>query len=258
MAKKSLSRFLIARVKKKRAATDKELVLKWRALRKAGVYNTAEPAAKKRLTKARRAEINRKFSQLQGLGTYQDGVIYRPLHKQVEQKTIYRIDDMGRQRFVGTRKIERYVIDPDHFQVFKKKAKAIPGDALKTPAGFIAPKLPNEKLHITKDGKVESVAVKGGAKTTFSREPLSGPVEILNLIDDVTSGRLKFKKHEGLSLRSNNGHTEKKWGQSAVMELIRRLQRYAATPTTLRHARGGMGDFDDWSNNAEIALIRSR
>lgn len=238
---------------------DRDLVLKWRALRKIGAYPTKELPAKSRLTKSRREAISKKFRDVQGLGTYQDGTVYRPFHKQAEEKPIYKIDEMGRQRFVGTRKTERYIVDPDHFQVFKKKAKAIPGDALKTSKGFIAPKLPNEKLRITKEGKVETAQVKGGAKTRFTREPLSGPAEILTLIDDVISGRLKFKNNEGLSLRSNNGETEKKWGQSAVMELIRRMQRYAGTPTTLRHSKGlTPGDFDDWANNAEVALIRRR
>jgi len=255
MAKRSLSRLLLAAASKKKKAADRELVLKWRALRKVGAYDTKELPATKRLTKSRRAEITRKFRDVQNLGTYQEGEVYRPFHREVRKTSIFKIDEMGRQRYVGQRKSERYVIDPDHFQVFKKHKVAAPGDALKTSKGFIAPKLPNEKLRVTKSGKVETTEVKGGALTKFTREPLSGPTEFLRLLNDILAGRMKFKKNEGLALW-NNGFREAHYGQSAVEQLARRMQRYAAGD--IWRGRGGRGSFDDWANSSEIAFIRRK
>lgn len=253
MAKRRLTHTKKAAQLKK--AADRDLLQQWRALRRSGVYDTKEKPSLKGLTKTRRSAVKKKFSELQGLGTYQNGVVYRPLHKEIEQKPVYKIDDMGRQRFVRTQKTERYVMDKEHFQVFKRKPKAVPGDSLKTPKGFIAPKLPNEKLRITKDGKVQTVETRKRARTEFTREPLSGPTEFLTLIDDVESGRLKFNKDTGLALW-NNGYRQAYYGQSAVNSLIRRLKRYAAGD--IHHGKGGLGSFDDWSSNSEIALIRRR
>lgn len=252
MAKRSLTQ---AKKLAQSKARDKELVLQWRALRKAGAYPTEELPAAKRLTKFRRASITKKFNELQGLGTYQNGVIYRPLHKQTEEKPVYKIDELGRQRFVRTQKTERYVMDTEHFQVFKRKPKAVPGDALKTPLGMIAPKSAQEKLRITKDGKVQTVEKKARAVTEFTREPISGPTDFLALISDVESGSLKFNNQTGLALW-NNGYREAHYGQAAVNALIRRLKRYASGD--IWHGKGGRGSFDDWSSNSEIALIRRR
>lgn len=234
---------------------DRDLLQQWRALRRIGVYDTKEKASLKGLTPTRRKTIRSKFDELQGLGTYQNGVIYRPLHKQTEEKPVYKIDELGRQRFVRTQKTERYVMDTEHFQVFKRKPKAVPGDSLKTPKGMIAPKSPQEKLRITKDGKVQTVEKKARAVTEFTREPMSGPTDFLALISDVESGALKFNNKTGLALW-NNGYREAHYGQSAVNALIRRLKRYASGD--IWHGKGGRGSFDDWSSNSEIALIRRR
>lgn len=253
MAKRNITR---AKKAAQAAKTrDRDLLQQWRALRRVGVYDTKEKPTLKGLTKSRREKVRAKFNELQGLGTYQNGVIYRPLHKQTEEKPVYKIDELGRQRFVRTQKTERYVMDTDHFQVFKRKPKAVPGDSLKTPKGMIAPKSPQEKLRITKDGKVQTVEKKARAITEFTREPMSGPVDFLALINDVESGALKFNNQTGLALW-NNGYRQAYYGQSAVMSLIRRLKRYASGD--IRHGRGGRGSFDDWSSNSEIALIRRR
>lgn len=251
MAKRNITR--AEKVAQANKSRDTDLLAQWRALRKAGVYESKERPSLKGLTKSRRDKVRAKFNELQGLGTYQNGVIYRPLHKEIEKRPVYKIDDMGRQRFVRTQKTERYVLDTNHFQVFKKKPKAVPGDSLKTPKGMIAPKSPNEKLRITKDGKLQSVETKARAVTEFTREPLSGPVEFLALINDIKSGRLKFNNKEGLALW-NNGYRQAIYGQSAVMSLINRLARYAAGKIV--HGKGGKGNFDDWASSSEIAFIR--
>lgn len=253
MAKRKITR--AQKLAQANKARDRDLLQQWRALRKAGVYDTKEKPTLKGLTKSRREKVRAKFNELQGLGTYQHGVIYRPLHKETQERPVYKIDEFGRQRFVRTQKTERYVMDTDHFQVFKRKPKAIPGDSLKTPKGMIAPKMPNEKLRITKEGKVQTVEKKARAVTEFTREPLSGPTEFLALINDVESGALKFTNKSGLALW-NNGYREAHYGQSAVMRLIGRLKRYAAGD--IWHGKGGRGSFDDWSSNSEIAFIRRR
>lgn len=256
MAKRNITR--TRKITQANKARDKDLVLQWRALRKAGVYDTKELPSAGRLTKSRREKIRDKFKDLQGLGTYENGVIYRPLHKQSETRPVYRRDEMGRQRFVRTQKTERYVMDTDHFQVFKRKPKAVPGDSLKTPKGMIAPKSPNEKLSITKDGKIRVEEKKIGLKTILTREPLSGPTEFLALMDDVMSGRLKFKKDEGLQLINNGIRESPIYGQSAIMGLMRRLQRYAAAHTHLVRKHGGAGNFDDWASSSEIVHRRRK
>jgi hypothetical protein len=253
MAKKRVSRANKSAQAKK--ASERDLLQQWRALRQTGVYNTKEKPTLKGLTPSRRKTVKAKFNELQGLGTYQNGVIYRPLHKETHERPVYKIDDMGRQRFVRTQKTEQYVMDKDHFQVFKRKPKAVPGDSLKTPLGMIAPKDPNEILRITKDGKVQSIEKKAGAVTQFTREPLSGPVEFLALINDVESGAIKFTNKEGLALW-NNGYRQAYYGQSAVSAMIRRLKRYASGD--IQRGKGGRGSFDDWSSNSEIAFIRRR
>ncbi|MGH9436411.1 MAG: hypothetical protein ACRD22_00600 [Terriglobia bacterium] len=243
----------------KERARNRDLLEQWRALRRAGVYDTKEKATIKGLTPNRRKAITKKFNSLQGLGTYQQGVIYRPLHKLTEERPVYKRDEMGRQKFLRTQKTERYVLDKDHFQVFKRKPKAVPGDSLKTPKGMIAPKFPDERLRITKDGKVKVTEKKEGKPTTeFTREPLSGPVEFIAFMNDVLNGRLKFNKNEGVVLISN-GFRQRIIGQSAVMQLAYRLQRYAAGEI-FRHTRGRheRGSFDDWSSNSEIALYRRK
>jgi|SRR6185312_2512310 len=253
MAKRNIQKS--SRSDKLKKAADSDLLQQWRALRRTGVYNTKEKATLKGLTPKRRKTIKAKFDELQGLGTYQNGVIYRPLHKETHERPVYKIDDFGRQRFVRNQKTERYVLDKEHFQVFKRKPKAVPGDSLKTPVGMIAPKNPNEKLRITNEGKVQAVEKKARAVTEFTREPISGPTDFLALISDIESGAIKFTNKEGLALW-NNGYRQAYYGQSAVSSLIRRLKRYASGD--IQRGKGGRGSFDDWSSNSEIAFIRRR
>lgn len=253
MTKRNITR--AKKVAQANKSRDTDLLLKWRALRVAGVYDTKERPSLKGLTKSRREKVRSKFEELQGLGTYQNGVIYRPLHKETHERPVYKFDEMGRQRFVRTQKTERYVMDTEHFQVFKRKPKTVPGDSLKTAKGMIAPKSPQEKLQITKEGKILTIEKKKRAITEFTREPLSGPTDFLGLIADVESGAHKFNNKEGLALW-NNGYRQAYYGQSAVSALIRRLKRYASGD--IRHGHGGRGSFDNWSSNSEIAFIRRR
>jgi hypothetical protein len=235
---------------------DRDLLGQWRLLRKIGVYKTDATPTLGGLTKSRRTTIKRKFMDLQSLGRYEDGEVYRPAHKHEYQKRYAKFDDMGRVTKITIRKYERYEIDTDHFQVLNKKPKKIPGGSLKTSTGFIAPKSANEKLRITKDGKVETVETRAGVLTRFTREPLSGPQDFIRLIDDVKSGRLTFKNNEGLALW-NNGQRQIYYGQSAIQKMIQRLARYMA-PGGLTRSHGGKGKFDDWSSNSEIAFVKKR
>lgn len=235
---------------------DRDLLGQWRLLRKIGVYQTDAKPTLGGLNKNRRATITRKFNELQSLGHYEEGEVYRPAHKHEFQRTYAKFDEQGRLTKKTTRKMERYEIDTDHFAVLNKKPKKIPGGALKTTRGFIAPKSADEKISVTKDGKVETLHVKGAALTRFTREPLSGPTEFIRLIDDIKTGRLKFAKDEGLALWSN-GKRSLYYGQSAIERMIQRLARYMQ-PQGMRRGHGGFGKFDDWSSNSEIAFVKKR
>jgi hypothetical protein len=255
MATRKISRQDESAQAKKTADRDRDLLFKWRALRRTGVYDTKEKPTLKGITPSRRKTIKAKFDELQGLGTYQNGVIYRPLHKETHERPVYKIDEMGRQRFVRTQKTERYVMDEDHFQVLKRKPKVVPGDSLKTTKGMIAPKSPNEKLQITKDGKIKITEKSPGLSTEFTREPLSGPTEFLALISDMENGRIKFDRNTGLQIISNGIRRQPVYGQSAVMsQIIAVLKRYANGD--IWHGRGGLGSFDDWASNSEIVHRR--
>lgn len=234
---------------KKRAtkrAADNDLVEKWRALRRAGVYDSKDRPAKKYLTKSRRAEINRKFNKVQNLGKYENGNVLRPLHRAEYEIKKPVFDEYGRIKEIKTRTKVKYELDKTHFQVLKKKAKKAPAGSLKTPEGLIVPKSPDQKVRINKDGKVEITEKKGAAKTQFTQEPLSGPAEFIALMEDIRTGRLKFGKKEGLALWSNG--VRKSYYGADVMNLAKRLERYLA--------KKGVRNFDDWSSNSEIAHIR--
>lgn len=252
MATRRLSDIVTSR---KKIAADKDLASQWRLLRKIGVYQTKDTPAISRLTKSRRAAIRQKFSELQSLGRYEAGEVYRPAHKHEFEKTYTKFDRLGRIEKISKRKLSRYEIDTDHFQVLNKKPKKVPTGALKTSKGFITPKGAGEKVRLTKDGKVQTVEIKDKARTEFTREPLSGPTDFLTLIDDIQSGRLKFKDNEGLALWSN-GVRSVYYGQSAVSKMIKRLSRYSQGD--IYRGRGGLGNFDDWSSNSEIAHVRRR
>lgn len=229
-------------------AADKDAVAKWRVLRKIGVYESKDSPAVSRLTKARRRAIDTKFKAVQNLGEYDEGNVYRPLHKHEYTKETITYDSHGRIKDKKTRQLSRYELDKDHFQALNKKPAQAPSNSIPTKKGLLVGKQSNEKVTITKDGKVKTTETTGGAKTHFTREPLTGPVEFLQLIDDYKAGRLKFNKNEGLTIYSN-GKRQRTYYGGAVTALIARLERYVAK---------GVRNFDDWSSMAEIAKVRRR
>jgi hypothetical protein len=245
---------------KKRAAkkaADRDLIEQWRALKKLGIYQTKENPTYTGLSKTRRSEIKHKFSALQSLGQYSEGEVYRPLHRHEYTRTIQTKDERGIVQHTRKQKFSRYELDRDHFQLINQKPKKLPGNALPTARGFITSKSPNERVRVNKQGKVETVETIGGAKTQFTREPLSGPADFITLIDDIKTGRLKFKDREGLRLWSNGVPRPPVYGQNAVLQFIKRLERYVQAGGLIRKG-GGPGSFDDWSSNSEIAFVRLR
>ncbi len=241
--------------KKKNA--DRDLVSQWRALRKAGAYNTEESPSLSRLTKYRRREIQRKFSEVQELSRYEKGEAYRPFHKR-EYETTRTIRDPKTKKILKTqtRINERYELDTDHFQLVKGKAKQKPGDSIKVDKGYLVAKSPNEKITITKDGKIKVTEKIAGVKTEFTREPLSGPLEFIQLLEDIKGGRIKFKKNEGLVLLSNGKREKPYYGTAGLNALAKRLEYYLAGG--LVHALGkggGAGNFDDWANSSLIYKV---
>jgi hypothetical protein len=235
----------------KLAKENRDALEKWRALRRLGVYETKAAPSLKRINKKRRAEINKKFEKVQSLGSYEQGEVYRPLHKHDYQRAVVKRDAMGRVIKTDFRKYSRYDLDKAHFQNVKGEAKKLPGGSLRTEEGFIAPKQPNEKIRITKDGKVQTVETKGGAITRFTREPLSGPLEFITFANDVKSGRLKFGKRQGIAVWSN-GIRRPYIGQAAVNYFVNKMMRYREHMIT---GHGQTGSFKQWANNSEIAFI---
>lgn len=254
--KKALKYKIARKEKLKRAAqkeSDKELVEQWRALRRVGVYDTKEAPALSRLTKSRRSEIKRKFNQVQELAHYEQGEAYRPFHKEKFKKDIYREDSFGRYHKIGERHYSRYELDKDHFQLVKGKAKEKIPESVRGKKGILAGKSSTQKIKINKSGGVEIVETKGAAKTIFTKEPLSGPLDFIRLIDDIKNGRLKLRANEALQLKSN-GKRKPYFGRNSLMNLVRILERYMS-PGVLIRQHGGKGNFDDWANNAEIYKV---
>lgn len=248
-----------AKLTKKKAAqkrADKQLVEQWRALKKLGVYDSKESPAISRLTKTRRESIKKKFNDVQNLARYEGGEAYRPLHFHSYTKPVVKLDRMGRVVKRGTRKIERYELDTDHFQIVKGKPKQKLSDSIKTQKGLLAAKGANEKIKIQKDGTVNIVQNLNAAKTEFSRVPVSGPVEILQLMDDIRAGRLKLNKGEGLQIVSNGIRDKTIYTGKTLHLLLALLERYAGGGLTPAH--GGRGKFDNWASNSDIVKRRVR
>jgi len=261
--KKSLDYRRAAKAKIKQTAkkkADKDLVERWRVLKKLGVYDTKENPALSKLTKSRRADISRKFNQVQSIASYQEGEAYAPLHKHTFKKPIYKIDAMGRAIQTGTKEYERYDLDTDHFQLVRGKTKEKLPDSMKTAKGLLAAKMPDEKLRIDKDGKVVITKRKDVGATVFSRLPISGPVEFLQFIDDAKAGRIKLGANEGIQLL-NNGERLKKnvyHGQGGLMRLVARLERYLSGGLMRRVGKGRTSSFDDWASESGLVKVMVR
>ncbi len=257
--KKALKYKAAKKAKLKAAArkqSDKDLLEQWRALRRVGVYSTKETPALSRLTKSRREEIRRKFNRVQELARYEQGEAYRPFHREIHEKTIYREDSFGRRKKIGTREYLRYELDKDHFQLVKGKTRESVPDALRGSKGILAAKGANQKIKINKSGRVEVVETQGAAKTVFTKEPISGPVELIRLMEDIKAGKIKLRKNEALQL-TNNGRKKTVYTKNKLMNLALLMERYM-TPGVLLRERGGRGNFDDWANNAQVYKIRYR
>ncbi len=241
--------------KQKRQAIerDKDLVERWRALRSIGAYDTKENPALDKLTKSRRAAIQKKFEQVQNLNKYEDGEAFRPFHKVEKIKPVVIRDELGRTKKKYYRKSEAYKLDADHFQLLRSKTKAKIPNSIKTAKGKLIAKAPDEKIRISKSGKVETVKTTPGAKTVFTRLPLEGPLDFLTLMEDIKLGRLKLRKNERLEL-SSNGRKPTFYGQKDLKFLLEKLERYS-TPGILIRADGSKGNFDDWANNASITKV---
>ena len=235
---------------------NRKLVAQWRVLKKLGVYDSKDSPAISKLTKGKRETIKKKFNEVQNLTRYENGEAYRPLHFVSYNKPVVKLDKMGRVVSRRTRHVERYDIDQDHFEVVKGKPKQKLSDSLKTKSGLLVAKGANEKITITKEGKVEVREVKNAPRTVFSREPISGPVEYLTLMDDIRAGRLKLKKGEGLQIISNGIRDRTIYTAGTLHLLLAKLERYMAGG--LIPAHGGQGDFDQWASNSEIVKRSTR
>lgn len=255
MAKRKISNIHSARKrtvhKREQKTSDRDLVAQWRVLKKLGVYDTRVNPSADRLSAERKKEIKKRFNKLQSMTSYRSGETYRPVHRDETPKQVVVRDALGRTKKVYTRQAVKYVVDTDHFQIAKGKIKKAPRGMLKTSKGVFAPKAPDEKISITKDGKVKVTEKKGGPTVEFTREPLTGPVEIIKLVDDIKSGRLKMKKKEGIRLRMNGDFQGQFYPGDSLHLLVQRLEKYIGG--FLWHGHGGQrGDFDDWANNAEL------
>ncbi len=242
-----------AKVKQRVAReSEKELVAQWRALRSLGVYSTKESPAAERLTKARRAAIKKKFGEVENLAHYENGEVFRPLHKITKPKTVVIRNPLGQTRKKYQRESISYKLDKDHFQFLRTKTKAKIPNSIKTAKGELIAKGANEKIVIDKKGKVKTVQTAGAAKTVFTREPLEGPLEFLLLADDIKSGRIKLRKGEWLALYSNGKKKTKMTINRDTLGLLAALIDRYAQPGYLRRSDGTPGDFDDWANHAYI------
>ncbi|MGC8541027.1 MAG: hypothetical protein ACP5QA_10410 [Phycisphaerae bacterium] len=248
--------YRLKKIERQKKEKDRDLLEKWRALRSVGVYQTKDIPSLSKLTKARRAEIKKKFDATQNLARYENGEAYRPFHLQEYTKKIYKRDSLGRDRQIGIRRYNKYELDKDHFQVVKGKTKEKIPESISTKTGFLAAKGPNEKIRITKAGHIEITQSQSGARTIFTREPLSGPIDFIRLIDDIKNGRIKLHKGEALQLRSN-GMKKTAYGPNSLKQLTALLERYMTPGVLIRH-HGGAGNFDDWANEAEIFKITRR
>lgn len=245
------------KIKKTKALeSDKDLVERWRALRSVGAYQTKENPALDKLTKSRREAIRKKFDQIQNLSKYEEGEAFRPFHKVQKTKQVVIKDDLGRTKKKYVRTSAAYKLDSDHFQLLRSKKKAKIPNSVETAKGKLIAKAPDEKIRISKSGKVETVKTSPGAKTVFSRIPLEGPLEFLTLMEDIRLGKIKLRKNETLAL-SSNGRKAQHYNQSTLTNLLARLERYAQ-PGGLIRADGSPGNFDDWSNHAAIVRTYKR
>jgi hypothetical protein len=235
----------------KSAKQKHDTLEKWRALRRIGVYETKAAPKLSRINKKRTKEIEQKFKKLQKIGSFERGEVYRPLLKRDYSRPVVKRNAHGKVK-TEFRKYTRYELDTTHFQNVKGKPKKLPAGALATESGFIAPKGANEKIRLTKKGKIEIVEEKGGARTRFTREPLSGPNEFLKFADDVRKGRIEFKDNEGIAVWSN-GLRRRYMGQSAVDYFVKKMSRYRRGDIKTGH--GQKGNFNAWASNSEIALI---
>lgn len=234
---------------------DRTLVDQWRALKTLGVYQTKDNPSLDRLTKSRREAIRKKFSEVQNLARYENGETFRPLHLVTKPKTVVITDDLGRTKKKYRRTSFSYKLDADHFQLVKNKKAKIP-NALKTSKGLLVPKAPNEKIRITKNGKVQRIQETASAKTVFENAPLSGAVEFIALMEDIRAGKIKLRPDERLAL-SSNGRKPVFYAQKDLKFLADKLERYSKEGYLIR-ADGTPGNFDDWANNAEIVKIYKR
>lgn len=225
---------------------DADIVAQWRALKKIGAYSSKENPSLKNLTKARRAAVTKKFNQIQNLQSYYEGTAYDPFRQHAK------ITKQGHKSIA-------YDLDTDHFQFVKKKVKRPISESLKTNNGLLVIKSPREKVRITKNGAIEFVQNKNGAETVFSREPVTGAIDIIKLMDDIKQKKIKLNKGEALQLWNNGARSQYYEGDSLHL-LAARLERYVRGE--IFHGKQGSrvklvkGNFDDWAQNAEIVKIR--
>lgn len=208
---------------------DQEYLIRWRELRRLGLINTRQPPALKRLTRDVKRRINAEFNAIQESGHYVNGKVERPLRKES-----YRTKS-GRAR-------QRYVVN-DHYQFIRTKQKVqLKTGAFKTRKGYLFEK--SSRTSKIKVRKGEVYETRG--KEVVRRRTYIG-TQILELRDDIESGRLKFRNGEFLEYRP--------WGSP---NLVRPLDDEESFLDRFAEYEAGMppATFEAFLNHTDVYFVR--
>ncbi len=229
--------------KEKTKQRDKTLVAQWRLLKKLGIYQSKDNPSLKNLTNVRKRRINKAFNNLQSLGHYEKGVVYRPAEKTT--KHYERISKKGR-----VTKIERIIYILNNHFTFKQNAPNIKiPNTIKTKKGVLFPHDSDMKIKIV-DNKIEYHNItRGKSKIKFTREPITGIEDFLKLAQDIKDGKIKLNKNEGLKIYQW-GWPSSPQGFAAdnLEELADMIEHYEKIFTTKA--------FEAWAELSEIVLFK--
>lgn len=208
---------------------DQEYLIRWRELRRLGLLTTRKAPALKRLTRDVKRRINAEFNAIQESGHYVNGKVERPLRKQA-----YRTKS-GRPR-------ERYVVN-DYYQFIRTKQKVqLKTGAFKTRKGYLF-----EKSARTSKIKIRNREVlETRGKEVVRRRTYLGS-QILELRDDIESGRLKFRNGEFIEYRP--------WGSP---NLVRPLDDEESFLERFAEYEAGMppATFEAFLNHTDVYFVR--
>lgn len=213
-----------AALKAKRQTVDRELVAQWRALAKLGYVNAKVRPGKKNLTPFRRTEIRKALTKAQSQAAFVGGKTVRPLERHVTTTTIERTNISTGEKKVSASTRVYYSLGKNFKFIKTKNVPSQPTGFVKTRKGLIFEALPEEKITVTKTGKVKRDLRKRGG-FLITAEGVTGE-DILVLADKIREGKFKLRRGQFLDVYTFGSYNPHPYDDLSLMDFVHRLEYY--------------------------------